>query len=375
MIIGIYDALILAGIIQGALFGVIILTSNKYKTRSSVYLALLILCFSLENLQFSLDEMNYISEIVLYNIIYVPWATLVPTFLLFYGMTFLNQKIIITKKLKLLYLPFIVMFILSSIYKIMVAFRPKYEGFNSLLDMTPYYGDTYGDLLNTLFFILIIVVLFKKILDYEKENAIFEKDKIRLQLTWFKIILLVLSVLMMMWLLFTIEYAFNDELIFYPLYLAASLTIYWLGYIGIYKIGVNEQQQKIRNFGIQREFVKTDESEKMSGPLLEFKKLLIDDRLFLDSDLNLGSIAEMLEISKGHLSRTINSELGMSFNDYINSFRVEEAKSYLRHPDFSNYTLEAIGLEAGFNSKSTFYATFKKSTGLTPLQFKNSSAN
>ncbi|MEZ4792210.1 MAG: helix-turn-helix transcriptional regulator [Gelidibacter sp.] len=372
---GIYDALILAGIIQGLLFGSTILTSRKYRTRSRIYLALLILCFSLENLQFSLDEMNFISESMLYNVIYVPWATLVPPFLLFYGMTFLNPETVITKKLKLLYLPFISMFTLSSFYKMLMVFDTRQKEFDAFLDMIPYYGDTYGDLLNMLFFILIIVVLFIKILDYEKENAIFKKDKIKLQLRWFKLTLLVLSVLMVMWLVFTIGYAFDNELVFYPLYLAASLTIYWLGYIGIYKIGVNEQQQKIREFANQRPFVEQEEPQKMSDHLMEFKRMLVEDRLFLDSNLSLEAIADILEISKGHLSRTINSELGMGFNDYVNSFRVDEAKTYLLHPDFSNYTLEAIGLEAGFNSKSTFYSTFKKITGLTPLQFKNSSVN
>lgn len=319
--------------------------------------------------------MKFISDIALYQIIYVPWATLIPPFLLFYGIKFLNPKVIITKKSKCLYLPFIVMFVLSALYKLLVALLPNNEEIEAILAMIPYYGDTYGDLLNTFFFLLIIVVLSKKILEYEKENTIFKRDKIKLQLTWFKVTLLLLSVLILVWFLYTIAYAFDDELVFYPLYLAASLTTYWLGYIGIYKIGINEQQQKIRAFAIQRDFVAPEETEKTSQHSAEFKRMLIEDRLFLDSNLHLEGIAEILDISKGHLSRTINSELGMSFSDYVNSFRIDEAKLYLRHPDFSNYTLEAIGLEAGFNSKSTFYSTFKKFTGLTPLQFKNSSSN
>ena len=50
---------------------------------------------------------------------------------------------------------------------------------------------------------------------------------------------------------------------------------------------------------------------------------------------------------------------------------MEEAKKYLTKPEFSNYTLLAIGLEAGFNSKSAFNASFKKITGLTPSQYKS----
>ena len=61
----------------------------------------------------------------------------------------------------------------------------------------------------------------------------------------------------------------------------------------------------------------------------------------------------------------------MSFPDYVNNLRVGKAKEFLRTGEFSNYTLVAIGLEAGFNSKTSFYNTFKKNTGLTPLQFIN----
>jgi len=49
---------------------------------------------------------------------------------------------------------------------------------------------------------------------------------------------------------------------------------------------------------------------------------------------------------------------------------VNEAKSYLKNPEFSNYTITAIGLEAGFNSKSSFYEVFKKATGTTPFSYK-----
>jgi AraC-like DNA-binding protein len=98
---------------------------------------------------------------------------------------------------------------------------------------------------------------------------------------------------------------------------------------------------------------------------------LIEDRRFLDSSISLEIIADELNISKGHLSRIINNELSVSFSDYLNNLRVEEAKLYLQNVDFSKYTLVSIGLEAGFNSKSTFNSTFKKFTGLTPSEFKS----
>lgn len=105
--------------------------------------------------------------------------------------------------------------------------------------------------------------------------------------------------------------------------------------------------------------------------LLAFQYLINDQRRFLDSELTLDAIATELNVSKGHLSRTINNELGMGFSDYVNSLRVNEAISQLKNMTHLNDHPLTIGLKSGFNSKTTFYAVFKKLTGLTPQQFRN----
>ena len=75
-------------------------------------------------------------------------------------------------------------------------------------------------------------------------------------------------------------------------------------------------------------------------------------------------------MSVSSLSKTINDESGFSFSDYINSLRVEKAKQLLASEDFKEYTILSIGLECGFNSKSTFYLAFKKFTNTTPTDFR-----
>jgi AraC-like DNA-binding protein len=109
--------------------------------------------------------------------------------------------------------------------------------------------------------------------------------------------------------------------------------------------------------------------------LLAFQYLLVDQKRFLDSELTLDTIASELKVSKGHLSRIINSNLNISFNDYVNTLRVKEAKTFLRTMDLFAETILTIAMKSGFNSKSTFYASFKKLTGLTPYQFKNNPTN
>ncbi|WP_410016848.1 helix-turn-helix domain-containing protein [Tenacibaculum sp. HL-MS23] len=68
----------------------------------------------------------------------------------------------------------------------------------------------------------------------------------------------------------------------------------------------------------------------------------------------------------------INNIAGKSFTDFLNEKRVKQAKLLLLDTDYAKYTITSIGLESGFNSKSTFYTVFKKHTGCTPVQFKES---
>ena len=97
---------------------------------------------------------------------------------------------------------------------------------------------------------------------------------------------------------------------------------------------------------------------------------MFKDKIYLNSNLTLDFISDKLGLSSSYLSRIINTEMNKSFTDYLNELRVKEAQTYLKNPEFTKYTVLAMGLEAGFNSKSAFYNVFKKQTGLTPSQYK-----
>ena len=73
------------------------------------------------------------------------------------------------------------------------------------------------------------------------------------------------------------------------------------------------------------------------------------------------------------VSQVINQETGKNFKAYINSFRIIDAKAMLNDEKASNLSIEGIGLEVGFKSKSSFYEAFKKETGLTPSGYKKAS--
>ncbi|MEM7375023.1 MAG: helix-turn-helix domain-containing protein [Bacteroidota bacterium] len=94
------------------------------------------------------------------------------------------------------------------------------------------------------------------------------------------------------------------------------------------------------------------------------------DRLFLRSDLNLTELAEILGVSRQELSQVINEHFEKNFFDFINAYRLEEAKMLLLDPQYSKLTIRGISQEAGFKSKSTFYSLFKQHTGMTPTNYQ-----
>jgi AraC-like DNA-binding protein len=89
-------------------------------------------------------------------------------------------------------------------------------------------------------------------------------------------------------------------------------------------------------------------------------------KLYRNPGLGLVELAEALGWPRNEVSAAINGHFGVSFHDFVNGFRVSEAKSLMLDPAKRGFTLVALAMDAGFNSKPTFNAVFKKTTGLAP---------
>ena len=108
---------------------------------------------------------------------------------------------------------------------------------------------------------------------------------------------------------------------------------------------------------------------------VEYKRLvqfLQKKKPYRDPQLSLVQLAKMLQYSPRKLSQVINENSGQNFNIFINHFRVEEAKEMLENDDFQNLNHLGVAKEVGFNSKSTFYKSFRQITGTTPAKFQKS---
>jgi AraC-like DNA-binding protein len=183
----------------------------------------------------------------------------------------------------------------------------------------------------------------------------------------------------------------------YLLYLMAAAVIYVMGFKGLMQPEIFSRFETAR----QAELIRTDPpscdatyllvgtprdagatrkvkyqrsslTDEQSATILDqLTRIMETGRPFLDPELTLPELSERLSVSPNHLSQVINGKCKKSFFDFVNEYRIEEAKKLLLSPRFSHYSILGIALEVGFNSKSSFYTAFKKHTGMTPSQYKD----
>lgn len=103
----------------------------------------------------------------------------------------------------------------------------------------------------------------------------------------------------------------------------------------------------------------------------QIKQAMDKEKHFLIPDITLDMLASEINISAKNLSTTLNRKFNMNFYEFINNYRIEEAKLRLIAPHSRKKTITQIYLEVGFNSKSVFNTFFKKSVGLTPSQYRS----
>ena len=95
-------------------------------------------------------------------------------------------------------------------------------------------------------------------------------------------------------------------------------------------------------------------------------KYLIDDDKFL-TDVSLKEFADDFGYSLSHASKYFKENTGMTFSEAKQYFRIQVAKRLLLSTD---YSINEISTMCGFNYYHLFHSTFKKSTGMTPHEFK-----
>ncbi|MEQ9423232.1 MAG: AraC family transcriptional regulator [Cyclobacteriaceae bacterium] len=152
----------------------------------------------------------------------------------------------------------------------------------------------------------------------------------------------------------------------YMISLTMAFAIYAIGYLG-YKHPEIIHGFKLGQVKYETSSLRADE---IDGLLNDLKVLMEEKKHYRNSELKLSDVSEMVGLTTHKLSQLVNEHLNKTFPDFINSYRIEEAKRKLRDPNENETKILAILFDVGFNNKANFNNAFKKFTGMSPSDYK-----
>lgn len=365
-----FNSLIISGAIQGIIFAVVIFLRKNHKSESNSYLAQVVLYLSLNNFYYWFIDVGLSQNIPIYENLYIPWNLLIlPTYYCFVT-SYLNLK---EKTTYLFFIPFLLSLFVHAFLLVYKLFFTSFFTISQKNIHSFYYAEEYISAFFTLF---VIYKTFYFIQKYEKGKKEYTIQVIKKETKWLKQLLFFGIFISVIWILLTLfsqyfsvyQLQTNNT---YLLWLSISFLVYWLGYNGIYYNGIFNQRTEIRKYTLEENSVNIKNVSKKGKEQIESIKTIIKtQKLFLNPQFSLSFLAEKLNLNESYLSHTFNQNSTVNFSEYVNKLRIKEAQQLLKNKQFENYTIIAIGLEAGFNSKSTFYNRFKKEVGVTPTQYR-----
>ncbi len=217
-----------------------------------------------------------------------------------------------------------------------------------------------------------LVIIWKRVNEYKQRIEADYSTIDKINLSWIKYFVIFFAFSFSMMIPITLfRLTGNLNLAFERIIpLAGAICIYYFGYMGFQQTIIALETDTSDK---TKDFIKYEKSNLTRKQSLEYKNQLLElmnnDKIYRDPDLTLSDLAREIEINRNLLSQIINDEFKQNFYGFINTFRVEEIKEIIKNTD-NETSLLKIAMDAGFNSKATFNAVFKKITGLTPSVYK-----
>lgn len=120
-------------------------------------------------------------------------------------------------------------------------------------------------------------------------------------------------------------------------------------------------------------FIKYKKTGLSPALSLEMKQKLLDimqrEKPHLNNELRLDDISRLMNLSRNHTSQIINEHFNLSFFDFVNRYRIKEAKKLLMQNHENRLTMTQIAYDVGFNNRASFYKAFKKFTDFNPSDY------
>ena len=354
----ILSLVIIASIFIGYFISIALIITPFYKSKANNYLSLSL---------FLIASIIFIGFFSTTNIVFAFLDNLVLDLLLgatifSYFLVHIKHPLLNTKKYKWLYVPFLI----SLVLEIIISLSEYFLGLHNLsIDIFVMHIKD----ITSIIFNLFLIIYGRKLIQNSKNIT---KEKRRWLLRFNSFIICILISFALAWIE---EYLFYSIYIYSILWLLVGLLFWWVLYYGIFRLQIIAQKEEIHNYLTSKKTHKTPVKKKIKSStsskiITELYKLMEVDEIYKNPLLSRLDLATKLDTSEGYLSQIINQEINKSVIQFVNEYRIEAAKNLLHDSVFNKYSIEAIGLEAGFKSKSAFYSAFKTSLEMSPGAYR-----
>ena len=369
----IINTVVWAALIQGFILAMLYIFSKKHSSKANVLLGLFLLCFVFEAMSMWVPYDNIGS----YQIAY--YFNL-PEVKLFFPVLFLNyvlEKLGVASRysnfLKLIYtLSFTVVGITVVNFVIFIINGKSIQEYLSWDTISNVF--MVNQYLAFFLTIVAIVVAIKEVLNYKTQirNEYADLDMFNIRWLWHFIFgVIPISI---MWGLELLRIALGGT------GMSSYVLMTW-GFIilFIYWISFRAFQHKNLFDGLPINDLKSPkEISSIDAGKNDYKELsrrltneMEANTYYLNQDLNIYDLSKLMNTPSRQLSACINNEMEVNFNEWVNNYRVEAALELLKDQSKAHYSIEGIGEDSGFKSRSAMYAAFKKKTGHSPGHFRN----
>lgn len=354
------------GLVQGVTLGILLMFMNKRKYKSTFFLGIFLLLYSLELATWISVNTKVSDSIPSFFLLPFNFSWLL--FPLFYLYT---QQVSVLSNDKTKY---------WLLYPGIVSFLAQLIIFSFPLETKQIIEDSVWHIL--IFWVLgtyyswfigiwNLKLLYKHRVEVQNSYSYIDSKELRWA-RFFLIYLLATSIFSHI-MAYVFPTSIEDNTIFSVLDLIA---IYWVSYFGVTQSNVRSVIAKNLSPAISQG-KKTSQSYSPELALERLEKLMgkIDGHMtvsenFINPELTIMDLAEGIKVHPKLVSAAINTINKQNFNSYVNQHRIKKAKVLLNTDKELNLSIEGIGNEVGFNSKSAFYSAFKKVTGTTPKDYK-----
>lgn len=375
---GFFKTIILLGAVQGFIVSSLLFFSKKNR-QSNRLLSALIFLIALASFNLYANFENWFNSSILQFISnFIPMVIIMPfgPLLYFYIQSCIDANFKITKKQRAHFYPVIIDIVpqlaviihIIGLYSGVFKNNPKPWG--NFIDNYNVYADI-PRWMSVSFYVWISAKYLRAFKEKNNGALIGHANNFK----WLQQFIRVFTAFQVIWFFFLIPYiiphysnALLDNVDWYPIYLPMAIIIYWLGIKG-YMMSNAEIISGKKSTVVYSTL--SDATIQQSIPLL--KKAMDDDRLYLNPNLNLATLADHTGITQKIISAVINQHLHKSFNEFVNEYRIEAFKEKIMQRETDNFTIAGIAFGCGFNSQATFQRTFKQITGISPSEFRRNS--